>query len=161
MKRSHAHVETQSSIQGSSVTDIEPVRRARVNQVLLSLGDASTRVSARAVADVLFHEFGEIPSSNRLHGFLGRGSLSTIVDELRQFKLTLNRFAGTEPGMGCVPPSVVAAYQKMLPVFWAAAVSVARDQVRAEARASSPAQEVPSMIGGRTRLNPPRLDDDG
>lgn len=115
---------------------------ARVKQVLIGLTGATTRVRARAVAQVMFQEFGEIPSSNRLHGFLSHGSLSTIVDELRLFKLTLNLPLVGEPGMDSVPSLVIAAYRKCLPVLWAAALEKARAEVRASCASAS--QAIPS-----------------
>lgn len=107
---------------------------ARLSQVLANCDPCDTRALVQSTALTLFHEFGEIPSANRVRDLIGRGSLSTVVDELRVFWTALRESIRTTSASPGIPDAFVAAHANALPALWRAALSAASAQVRSESK---------------------------
>jgi regulator of replication initiation timing len=91
-----------------------------------------TRELTRAVASLLFHEFGEIPTSTRIHGLIRRGSLSTITSALKAFWLDLRQQTAFRLDLAQIPPEVVAIFSDGVAQAWRVATEQATAAAQAE-----------------------------
>lgn len=120
----------------------ELARQAAELAAQTSPGNA--RAPIRAAASVLFYECGEMPSANKLLKILGRGSLTTITDEIRSFWNDVRESAREELVIKGVPDRVAGALRRLAPAVWDEALSEARSEA-SSAIAAAEAEAVESI----------------
>ena len=84
---------------------------------LMKLHTLQTKV--RLVAHIIFTEFKGIPTGNQIHDLIGKGSLSTITDELRHFWRALQHRSSESLAIEHIPQAVTDSFKECLPTLWA------------------------------------------
>lgn len=113
---------------GFSFKARESIIRDRAEQIISSLKPSQTRVVARQIAAMLLHEFGEPPTVKRIRDLMGRGSFSTLTDELRIFWSTLQVSAAEDAFSLDMPAHIVQSHRAALSTLWRAAQDEARQR---------------------------------
>lgn len=102
---------------------------ARAKQALAQAEGADIRQRVRIVADVMMREFKQQPTPDLVREILGRGSLSTIVSELRSLWSDMSQRAMLCVQLQDIPSQVAEGHQQMLGTLWSSALDSAKAQI--------------------------------
>lgn len=88
----------------------------------------TTRAIVRQVMTLLFNDFGEAPSVKRIRQLIGKGSFSTISDELRIFWSSVQVTAAEDAALGNMPAHIVQSNRAALSALWRSALEEAQQR---------------------------------
>lgn len=118
----------------ASKSEFEDQQHAAIREALAPrLEAAKTRKEAtRLVATTLFVDHGIYPSAKTVHGYTGRGSLTDIQRDLREFWHDLRERGRVKLDIPGMPPGLATVFSQAVGQVWEQAGTLAKTEFDAE-----------------------------